>query len=98
MLKIIHVRPEVIKQNVLARAQHRNYHSKPVMVVHLLGTGEKPKLYDVVRIEGPSTLKGDYSKDGILSAGAHVWIETEAPILCITRLEDEPFELAERFE
>ena len=70
MKTIIHVNQHVIKAN--RRSGLRN----PVLAVK---TYRGTKYAQDVTIDGPSRLV--YSPDKPLSCGAHVWLETESPVV-----------------
>ncbi len=69
MKTIIHVNQHVIKAN------RRNGSNDPVLTVK---TYKSNRYAHDVRIDGPSRIV--YSPEAPLSCGAHVWIETTAPV------------------
>lgn len=71
MKTIVHVNQHVIKSN------RKNSQTDPVLTVKTY----KSNVYArSVVINGPSKIV--YSPDKPLSCGAHVWIETEAEVVC----------------
>lgn len=70
MRTIIHVNQHVIKAN-----RKNNRTDPPIIVKTYKGT----KLTHIVKIDGPSSVI--HSLDP-LPCGAHVWIETQAPVTC----------------
>lgn len=69
MKTIIHVNQHVIKAN------RKNGVVDPVLTVK---TYKETRYGSAVTIDGPSTIV--YRPDKPLSCGAHVWIETQAPV------------------
>lgn len=71
MKTIIHVNQHVIKAN------RKNNETNPVLTVK---TYKSNTYAHTVSINGPSKIV--YNPTKPLSCGAHVWIETEAEVIC----------------
>lgn len=79
--KSIRVLPSVIESNLQTGAE-----APPIVVRFGEGAHQVERQARVVDIDGPSRVVWD--RNGVPGSGAHVWVETEAPV----RLDGETIE------